>query len=250
MTDPETSSSLWQKLAPFLDLIGAVLIFGSWIATNTFSQHAASEANRHQAIIDRVRQFRVYDEFSRRLNEVQSDLTLTLYHLRKADDDHSRVTYVPSWTGMTANHAREVNEFVDDLHSYAEALSVSEPIKQTVESIQTNKEELLSAFQSGHERYDQLRENIRSEQGATPAVHKEMEELLQQNHQLWMDYAVTKERMLNVGDDLLRNAADKSSAANQSAEKFKKLSYLLYAVGTLIVLIGRIQSTLSKPKEK
>jgi hypothetical protein len=60
--NPDTPSlSIWQRLSPFLDVIGAVLIFGSWIASNTLSQHALSQANSHQAIVDRVRQFRLYD---------------------------------------------------------------------------------------------------------------------------------------------------------------------------------------------
>ena len=77
MNPDATASSLWQRLSPFLDVVGAVLIFGSWIASNALSQHALNQANTHQAIVDRVRQFRLYDDFAHRISDIQSDLART-----------------------------------------------------------------------------------------------------------------------------------------------------------------------------
>ncbi len=92
---------------PFLDVIGAVLIFGSWIASNALSQHALSQVKTHQAIVDRVRHFRVYDDFARRISDIQSNLARTRNLSENATarlykNDSEPIPGIPSWTGTTS----------------------------------------------------------------------------------------------------------------------------------------------------
>ena len=135
--NPDTPpSSIWQRLSPFLDVIGAVLIFGSWIASNALSQHALSQANTHQAIVDRVRQFRLYDDFARRVGAIQSDLARTRNlaestAAKSSGNGSESFPNSPSWTGMTATQVRELNDFVDAIERYAEDLSVPTYLNQS-----------------------------------------------------------------------------------------------------------------------
>ena len=72
-----------------------------------------------------------------------------------------------------------------------------------------------------------------------------MKELRQRIDRLWQEYDREKEKMLHVGDELLRNAASKSAEANQVAERFKRLSYAFYLIGTLVILFGRAKKALT-----
>ncbi len=107
MNSSKRPSSIWQRLMPFLDVIGAVLIFGSWIASNALSQHALSQVKTHQAIVDRVRHFRVYDDFARRISDIQSNLARTRNLSENATarlykNDSEPIPGIPSWTGTTS----------------------------------------------------------------------------------------------------------------------------------------------------
>ena len=77
-----------------------------------------------------------------------------------------------------------------------------------------------------------------------------MKELRQRIDHLWQEYDRGKVEMLSVGDDLLRNAAAKSADANQVAERFKRLSYAFYLMGTMVILFGRAKSAHSAKKER
>jgi hypothetical protein len=68
------SSTLSQRLAPFLDVLGAILIFGSWFASNALAQQAQSQTGKHQAIIERIRNFRLYEDFAGRTRDIQVEL--------------------------------------------------------------------------------------------------------------------------------------------------------------------------------
>ena len=254
--NPDTSSSsIWQRLSPFLDVIGALLIFGSWIASNALSQHALSQATTHQAVVDRVRQFRIYDDFSRRISRIQSDLTRTRNLAETTTGRLSGNGSEPfpdssSWTGMTATQIRELNDFVDSLQRSAEGLSVPEDISQSVEKAQRGVRKMSEAFYSAREEFDQLVIQSDTFVSAASPDAVAMKELRRRIARLWQEYDGAKEEMLRVGDDLLRNAASKSEEANQVAVRFKQLSFVSYVIGTMIILFGRAKSALSAKQER
>jgi chromosome segregation ATPase len=247
------ASSLWQRLTPFLDVIGAVLIFGSWIASNALSQHALHQADIHQAIVDRVRQFRLYDDFAHRISDIQSDLARTRNlaenaTARSSENGSEAFVDTPSWTGMTATQIRELNDFVEALERYAGGLSVSEDIYQSIEKARRGVHEMSKAFRSARDEYDRFVTELDTATSASTSSAVAMKELRQRIDHLWQEYDEAKENMLRVGDDLLRNAASKSEEANQVAARFKQLSYALYIIGTMIILFGRAKNALSAKK--
>ena len=254
--NPDTPpSSIWQRLSPFLDVIGAVLIFGSWIASNALSKHALSRANTHQAIVDRVRQFRLYDDFARRIGGIQSDLARTRNlaestAAKSSGNGSEPFPNSPSWTGMTATQVRELNDFVDAIERYAEDLSVSKDISQSIEKARRGVHEMSKAFRLARDEYDRLVTELDAAPSAVTPSAVAMKELRQRIDHLWQEYDGAKEDMLRVGDDLLQNAASESTDANQVAVQFKQLSYAFYVIGTMIILFGRAKSALSAKKER
>ncbi len=252
---PDTpSSSIWQRLSPFLDMIGAVMIFGSWIASNTLSQHALSQAKAHQAVIDRVRQFRLYDDFSHRISRIQSDLARTRNlaenaTARSSRDESESIPNSSGWTGMTATKIWELNSFVDALVRYAEGLSKSRDESQSIENVRNWVHEISQGFRSARDDYDRIVPELEeAASSASTASGGNMKELRQRIDHLWQEYDRGKVDMLHAGDELLRNAASKSAEANEVAQRFKKLSYAFYVIGTMIILFGRAKSAFSAKK--
>jgi methyl-accepting chemotaxis protein len=249
-------SSRWQRLAPFLDVIGAVLIFGSWIASNALSQQAQNQANTHKALIDRVRQFRLYEDFAQRIVDIQSDLTRTRHLVEIAADDVSSVADktesfpgAPTWKGMTATQVRELNDFVNALEQYSGQLTVSASTSRSIGTAREGAQDLSKEFRSAREAYDRLVTELDASSAPSDDVVAVEEELRKRVEQLWKKYDKAKQSMLHVGDDLLHSAAAESEAANRLATQFKYLSYMLYILGTLIILFGRAMRSLSA-KEK
>lgn len=252
----------WQRLSPFLDVIGAVLIFGSWIFSNTLSQQAKDQANTHQSIISRVRAFRLYDGFARRVSDIQSDLLRTKNLVERASrgdrslgGDGVSQSGALTWTGMTANQIHEINDFVIDLKRYAGQLTTSESVVDVVQSIenaQTAVGELSKAFESARDEYERLLEqrNMSTSVPNNDLPAREQEEALREHvDRLWQSYDEKKQAMLHVGDELLRSAAAESQSAKRRARQCKWLSYVFYIVGTSIVLYGRAKSVLSAKKK-
>lgn len=255
MNPDNQSSSIWRRLTPFLDVIGAVLIFGSWIASNALSQHALTQANTHQAIVDRVRQFRLYDDFSFRIREIYSDLALTRdlaenAAARSSGEDSEPDLNSYGWTGMTANNIWELNSFVDALTRYAEGLSSSKDKSQSIDNALNIVHAISQKFRSARVDYDRIVMERKAADASSTVDEDAMKELRQRIDHLWQDYERSKVDMLRVGDELLRNAASKSAEANQSAERFKELSYVCYLIGTIIILFGRAKSALSAKGEE
>jgi hypothetical protein len=254
MNSDTPASSIWQRLSPFLDVIGAVLIFGSWIASNTLSQHALSQANAHQAIVDRVRQFRLYDDFSLRISKIQSDLARTRNlaenaTARSSGDESEPIPNSSGWTGMTATKIWELNSFVDALARYAEGLSDSKDKSQSIENARNWVHEISQGFRSARDDYDRIVPELdEGANSASTASGGNMKELRQRIDHLWQEYDRGKVDMLRAGDELLRNAASRSAEANQVAERFRGLSYAFYLIGTMIILFGRAKSALSAKK--
>ena len=65
---------------------------------------------------------------------------------------------------------------------------------------------------------------------------------------LWQEYDAAKHSLLDVGDELLRSAAAESNSASQLAWRCEQLSWVLYVVGTLIIMFGRAKSALAARK--
>jgi hypothetical protein len=257
-TSEHARHNLWQRLSPFLDVIGAALIFGSWIFSHTLSQRAQDRANTHQSIITRVRQFRLYDDFAQRISNIQSDLVRTrnlVEYANQRGNSLDATAASPSetltWTGMTATQIREMADFVQALEGQAGQLSASETITQSIEKAKSGVNQLSKAFEAARVEFDRLVEqrNMSGSAADNDQVTVEQEQRLRKHvDRLWQDYDAAKQNMLHVGDDLLRSAAAESGSASQLAKKCERLSWALYIVGTLIVLYGRAKSVLSARK--
>lgn len=242
------ASTRWQRLGPFLDVLGAVLIFGSWIASNTLSQRAHKQTESHQAMVDRVRQFRLYEDFAHRIREVQSELA-RIHHLvedasRKAQslaDPSDSSPEAFTWTGMTAPQVREVNDFIDDLEHYAAPLPVSQDRSRSLTAAREGVEAMSVAFGSARVDYEQLITQP-DDSASSPSSSRQADsesQLEQQIDRLWKQYDSAKRNMLEVGDHLLREASAAAESASALANKSKRLSWILYVLGTLIILAGR-----------
>ena len=148
---------------------------------------------------------------------------------------------------MTAIKIWELNSFVDALARYAEGRSDSKDNSQSIENAQNWVHEISQEFRSARDDYDRIVPEL--EAGNSTSSWDAMKELRQRIDHLWQEYDRGKVEMLSVGDDLLRNAAAKSADANQVAERFKRLSYAFYLMGTMVILFGRAKSALSAKKE-
>jgi hypothetical protein len=250
--------SVWERLAPFLDVIGAVLIFGSWVFSHSLLQHAQDQANTHQAIIDRVRAFRLYDDFGQRISDMQSDIVRTRDLVEDAiasgnspDSKAASLADPPSWTGMSAAQIGELNDFAQALARYAEQLSSSGAITQSLKTAESGAVAITEAFDSARDEYDRLVENRKissSPAVSESAIEAEQEELGRRVDRLWHDYDTAKQSMMDVGDELLRKADAESTSASQLATHCERLSWALYILGTLIILFGRAKSVLAAKK--
>ena len=255
-TSEHPQPSLWERMALFLDVIGAVLIFGSWIFSHSLSQRAQDQAKANEAIIARVREFRLYDDFAYRISGMQSDLARTrnlVEHATRDGDptdggaesppDH------PTWTGMTATQIREMNDFVQALAGYAGELSASAAITRSIDTAQNGAKTLSRAFDTTRDEHDQLVADSKvPPSGIDDSAAAKAEELRVRVDRLWHDYDTAKQSMLGVGDDLLRTAAEESSAASQLARQCEYVSWVLYIFGTMIILFGRAKAVLSANK--
>ena len=234
------SQSVFQRLKPLLDVFGAILLFGSWIISNTLTQRAQEQASIHQGIIDRVRQFRLYEDFARSIVEIQSDLArtsnlveYTARRVKSLEGDAEPLPNAPVWTGMTALQIREINDLLDELDRYAARLPVSGDIRGNIDQARTGVQELSEAFHSAHDEYEQLVEATGHTSTLSPDDVVAEKKLRQRVDRLWHQYDTAKQSMLQVGDDLVRSASRQSAAANQLAAHFKRISYVFYILGTL-----------------
>jgi hypothetical protein len=256
MTTDHARLSFWQRISPFLDVIGAVLIFGSWILSNAMSQKAQDHAKTHQSIIGRVTQFRLYDDFAYRISEIQSDLVRTrklvenmTEDTKLLDDKTLMISGVPTWTGMTATQVRELNDVVRDFEHYATQLSTSENITQLIEKALNSTSLLSRAFGSARDEYDLLVEKRNQSTLPTHSDKTAEKELLKRVDNLWNNYDKAKQKMLQVSDKLIRTADTESKSARHLSKQCKRLSYVLYIIGTLIILFGRAKSVFGSKKK-
>jgi hypothetical protein len=65
---------------------------------------------------------------------------------------------------------------------------------------------------------------------------------------LWHRYDGAKQSMLDVSNEVLRTADAESESASRLAEQCERLSWLLYILGTVIILFGRAKGVLAKTK--
>lgn len=253
MSDANESNSrqtLWRRLSPFLDVIGAVLIFGSWVLSHALSQRAQDEANIYQSIIGRVRQFRLYDDYAQRISAIQSDLVRTRNLVESAQQGAGTSRKGLTWYGMTPTQIRELNDFITDLERYASELATSPQVRKAVAEAQAGVGQLTQAFKGARVEFERLVElRARGESTADASPTAAEQQLRKEVDLLWANYELEKTNMLQAGDDLMTEAAAQSRAAKRLAWQCRQLSYVLYIVGTLIVLYGRAKSALSA-KEK
>ncbi len=254
MTNERALHTFWQRLSPFLDVIGAVLIFGSWILSHALLQQAQDQANTHQSIITLVRQFRLYDDFAQRISNIQSDLVRTrnlIEHANRGGNSSDVAAELPSetltWTGMTSTQMREMTDFVQSLERHAGQLSVSESVTLAIENARSGVKEVSKAFETDRDEFDRLVEQ-RDMAVNDQSIIEQEQNLRKHLDRLWQNYDATKQSMLHVGDELLRTAAAEAGSAGRLANRFERLSWGLYIVGTLIVLYGRAKSVFSANK--
>lgn len=237
------SSSQWQRLAPILDVLGAVLIFGSWIASNALSQRAQVETNAHQNIVNRIRQHRLYEDFATRLRDIHSDLDKTHFlieqQLRSSDADFELPFDTPMWTGITVTHVRQLNELLQDIKRYAEQISNSSSEISKLAQVRQEIETLSEEFRSARNEFDELNASNTPSRDADTELHIRIDAL-------WIEYDSAKHNALELGDSLQQTAAAEAASASLIAKRFKWLSYVLYAIGTVIILYGRIASAKEK----
>ena len=158
-----SSQSTLQRLKPLLDVIGAILIFGSWIATNTLSQRAQERATFHQGMIDRVRQFQLYEDFASSIVEIKADLArtsnlveYTARHATSLQDDPGPPPTKPVWTGITSFQVREIKQLMDEIDSYAVSMSASGDIQGSIDQAKMGIRELSDEFRSARAEYEEL----------------------------------------------------------------------------------------------
>ena len=261
-SEPKTANhevdrpSIRKRLAPFLDVIGAVLIFGSWVFSHSLLQRAQDRATTHQVIIDRVRAFRMYDDFGQRISDIQSDIVRTRDLVEDSiaggnspDSKAASLAEPPSWTGMSAAQIGELNDFAQALAQYAEQLSPSAAITQSLKTAESGAAAITAAFNAARDDYDRLvAQRGNSASLSVSESEAEAEELRRRVDRLWHDYDAAKQSMMHVGDDLLREAAAESTSASQLATHCDRLSWALYILGTLIILIGRAKGVLAEKK--
>jgi hypothetical protein len=247
------ASSTLQRLNPLLDVLGAALIFGSWISSSALSQRAQDQTASHQAIVDRVHRFRLYEDFTHRFRDLQSDLLRT-HELVEEFTEDARLSGRPpgtspevfTWTGMSAPQVREVNDFMNDLEGYSAKLPAAEGRSRALTVASDGVEAISRAFRSARDVYERLVAQV-DEPVASPTSSSDSDsekDLELQIDSLWKQYDSAKQSMLEVGDQLLREASTQAEAASAVAAKSKRLSWALYALGTLIILAGRAAKAL------
>lgn len=143
--------SFWQRLSPFLDVIGAVLIFGSWVCSHALSQQAADRAGVHDALLNEVRQFRLYDDFAYRTSKIQSDLIRTRNLVEQLNSDtsdgvHSTTSGALTWTGLTPLQLRQLEECLQALQQSAAKLPVPDTTTRALVSASDRVREVSEAF--------------------------------------------------------------------------------------------------------
>jgi DNA repair exonuclease SbcCD ATPase subunit len=246
--------SFWQRLSPFLDVIGAVLIFGSWILSHALSERAANRAKTHDSLITQVRQFRLYDDFAQRISSIQSDLVRTRNLVEQrvsgtSGDGPSATPETFNWTGLRPQQLRELQECVEALQQSARQSSAPETTTKALESASGRVREVSEAFAAARREFERLvEEQSRSASASDPGVAAKAEELRRHVEHLWQDYGAAKQEMLDAGDELLLAVAEESASASLLAKQCERLSWVLYVVGTLIILYGRAKSVLAEGK--
>jgi hypothetical protein len=168
---------------------------------------------------------------------------------RSFEDESEPILNSSGWTGTSGTKIWELNSFVDALARYAEGLSDSQDESQSIENARNWVHEIPQGFRSARDDYDRIVPERDAANAASTASEDNMKELRKRIAQLWQEYDRGKVDMLRVGDELLRNAASKSTEANQVAERFKRLSYAFYLIGTIVILFGRAKKALGAKKE-
>jgi hypothetical protein len=138
---------------------------------------------------------------------------------------------------------------VQALQQSADKLSAPETTIKELRSSSAQVREVSEAFAAARGEFDRLvEERSRSDSASNAGSAAKAEELRRHVEQLWQDYGAAKQEMLDAGDELLRAAADESESASRIAKQCERLSWVLYIVGTLIILYGRAKSVLAEGK--
>ncbi len=240
-----------RRLTPFFDVIGAVLIFGSWIASNAFSERARAQAGTHGAVIERTRQFRLYQDFSRRVVDIQSELVRTrtlaegiALRLESLEGEEEQPIEPRPWTGMTATEVRELSEFLDSMNRYTRDLPISDQTRQTLHGTQEGIKALTSAFDAAYSEYERLRDATADASSDAEDVTDEWEEHRRSVDELWKHCDDAKGEMVHIGNAIVESASEEAASAGKWAAQFKGWSYLLYIAGTAMILMGRLRTVL------
>ena len=204
-------------------------------------------------MINRVRTFRIYDDIGQRISDMQSDLARTRRLVERAErrSQPQHPLDTPAWTGMTSTQIAELKQFMRALEGYVDQLSVSEDNRRLISEARRAADTVGKEFDSARLEYDRL---VNLRQAATAADQQKLdqasERLRRHVERLWSAYDAAKKRMLDAGDRLLETAASESRAAGDLAGRFEYLSWVLYVIGTLIVLYGRFKSVVAtKPPD-
>ena len=108
----------------------------------------------------------------------------------------------------------------------------------------TRFKNLTSDFNTAYKQYEQLKETTAGLTSKDEAVTEQWEQLQKTIHALWEQYNQIKREMYKVGTAIEESAAKKSAASGKLVSKFKRWSYLLYILGTLMILTGRLRNVM------
>ena len=133
---------------------------------------------------------------------------------------------------MSATQLTITEEFLNKLSSSASTLDPPPNVEHSLAEVKTSFEQLSSSYTLVREQWiEQQKLAPKSNQQST---NSEVE-------QLWKDYALLKKNMFPIGDKLITISKSKSLESSKKSEQFIWVSSLLYVLGTLLALYGRIK---------
>lgn len=250
----------------YFGVLGAALVFISWLVTNSLVERAKSSRERMEAVVEFQRQ---QERFMLMWNRFQNtDRLLTtidqkLDEVRQTSLSTDQVGYFHAYRKMQTLGV--VSQELSDLSRFSGELAKTADLVESAPELRTRAVILAAAAQKMSTDFNALSDQFHLKEGTithgqrnspyelspdqTHALVEAIDECDRQSQRVAGRYVDLSNQALRLSSDLFEHATQVAHEAGRRAHIAQVLSYFCFAAGTLLALWAKYKETDGKSEE-
>ncbi len=252
-----------KKISPYAGLLGALLVFFSWITNSYLTEQAASDANKADAIASQEHQFENFRRIYNWQTNAGRSLSLLVQRGNKDNDTFKteiqrRLYWATEQLGKLDAPNLEVQYlllFIDSLARNSKGFDRGEQVSDKIQALESDFHEW---FKKISELNKEHRDRLGGIVGAGINVDRVREDQVVEMEALAKDMVSRYEGLFNSGylnfaNDALKLSSELVITAESIAKKsshhasmFSTLSLFFYFVGTIMIIYSKYQDIQGK----